>query len=204
MSKGKLFILAGPSGAGKATLVHALLAADAKVQLSISFTTRAPREGEQNGREYHFVSREEFLAMAGRGEFLEHAEVHGNLYGTSQKWISDAMARGQDILLEIDVQGAQQVRRIFDGAVGVFILPPSAEILEQRLRNRGTDSEEAIVKRLANAREEIAHVGEFDYVIVNEHIDEAVRDIIGVVRAERLRFLAQAERNSALIASLQG
>lgn len=204
MSKGKLFILAGPSGAGKATLVHALLAADSKVQLSISFTTRAPREGEQNGREYHFVSREEFLAMVERGEFLEHAEVHGNLYGTSQKWINDAMARGQDILLEIDVQGAQQVRKLFNGAVGVFILPPSAEILEQRLRNRGTDSEAAIVQRLANAREEIAHVGEFDYVIVNEHIDEAVRDIIGVVRAERCRFPAQAERHSALIASLQG
>ncbi|MGQ5523477.1 guanylate kinase [Chitinimonas sp. PSY-7] len=204
MSKGKLFILAGPSGAGKATLVHALLAADSKVQLSISFTSRAPREGEKNGREYHFVSREEFLAMASRGEFLEHAEVHGNLYGTSQKWINDAMSRGQDILLEIDVQGAQQVRRVFDNSVGVFVLPPSAEVLERRLRNRGTDSEDAIVKRLANARQEITHVGEFDYVIVNEHIDEAVRDIIGVVRAERLRYIAQADRHRDLIASLQG
>jgi len=204
MSKGKLFVVAGPSGAGKATLVRGLLAADARVQLSVSFTSRAPRDGEQDGRDYHFVSREEFLAMVNRGEFLEHAEVHGNLYGTSQKWITDAMAAGQDILLEIDVQGAQQVRKIFGDEIGIFILPPSAEVLEQRLRNRGTDSEEAIVRRLANAREEIARLAEFDYVIVNEHIDQAVRDIIGIVRAERCKVAAQSERHQTLIASLQG
>ena len=142
--------------------------------------------------------------MVNRGEFLEHAEVHGNLYGTSQKWITDAMAAGQDILLEIDVQGAQQVRKIFGDEIGIFILPPSAEVLEQRLRNRGTDSEDAIVRRLANAREEIARLAEFDYVIVNEHIDQAVRDIIGIVRAERCKVAAQSERHQTLIASLQG
>lgn len=204
MSKGKLLVVAGPSGAGKATLVRALLAADAKVQLSISFTTRAPRDGEEDGRDYHFVSRDEFQAMVNRGEFVEHAEVHGNLYGTSQKWITDSMDAGVDILLEIDVQGAQQVRRLFADTVGIFILPPSRDILEQRLRNRGTESEEAIVRRLANAREEISRVDEFDYVIVNEHIDVAVRDIIGIVRAERCRIAAQSERHQALISSLKG
>ncbi|WP_308446489.1 guanylate kinase [Chitinimonas sp. BJYL2] len=203
MSKGKLFIVAGPSGAGKATLVRALLAADSNVQLSISFTTRAPREGEADGRDYHFVSRETFLAMVDHGDFLEHAEVHGNLYGTSQTWINEVIAKGQDILLEIDVQGAQQVRRHFAEAVGIFILPPSAEVLEQRLRNRGTESEEAILRRLANAREEISHVGEFNYVIINEHIDQAVRDIIGIVRAERCHFASQAVRHNALINALQ-
>jgi guanylate kinase len=203
MSKGKLLIVAGPSGAGKATLVRALLAADSRVQLSVSFTSRAPRDGEVEGRDYHFVSREQFLAMVNHGDFLEHAEVHGNLYGTSQSWITEAMAAGQDILLEIDVQGAQQVRRSFPEAVGIFILPPSAEILEQRLRGRGTDSEEAIVRRLANARGEIAQVSSFDYVIINEHIDLAVRDIVGIVRAERCKLAAQAERHADLIASLQ-
>lgn len=203
MSKGKLLIVAGPSGAGKATLVRALLAADSKVQLSISFTSRAAREGEADGRDYHFVSREEFLAMVNRGEFLEHAEVHGNLYGTSQKWINDTMAAGQDILLELDVQGAQQVRKLFADAIGIFILPPSSDVLEQRLRGRGTDSEEAILRRLANARGEVARVSEFDYVIVNQHIDEAVRDIVGIVRAERCRVSSQSERHAALIASLQ-
>lgn len=204
MSKGKLFIVAGPSGAGKATLVRGLLAADSRVQLSISFTSRAPREGEEDGRDYHFVSREAFLAKVEHGDFLEHAEVHGNLYGTSQSWITEAMAAGQDILLEIDVQGAQQVRRAFDDSVGIFILPPSSEVLEQRLRNRGTDSEEAIVRRLANARGEIGRLEEFDYAIVNEHIDQAVRDIVGIVRAERCRVAAQSERHCALISSLKG
>jgi guanylate kinase len=203
MSKGKLLIVAGPSGAGKATLVRALLAADAKVQLSISFTSRAARDGEVDGRDYHFVSREDFLAMVSHGDFLEHAEVHGNLYGTSQKWINEAMSAGQDILLEIDVQGAQQVRKIFPEAVGIFILPPSADVLEQRLRGRGTDSEDAIVRRLANARGEIAQLATFDYVIINEHIDMAVRDIVGIVRAERCKMAAQAERHAELISSLQ-
>jgi len=204
MNKGTLFVVTAPSGAGKTTLVLALLAAEPQVQLSISYTTRAPREGEVDGKDYHFISREAFLQMVEHGDFLEHAEVHGNLYGTSQKWISEAIASGRDILLEIDWQGAQQVRKLFPEAIGIFILPPSAAVLEQRLRNRGKDSEEAITRRMENAREEIGHVDEFDYVIVNEHIDLAVRDIVGIVRAERCRLAAQSTRHGALIASLKG
>ncbi|MFC4160153.1 guanylate kinase [Chitinimonas lacunae] len=204
MSKGNIFVVVAPSGAGKTTLVLALLAAEPQVQLSVSYTTRAPREGEVEGRDYHFVSRDAFLAMINHGDFLEHAEVHGNFYGTSQSWINDALATGRDILLEIDWQGAQQVRRHFPEAIGIFILPPSAEVLEQRLRGRGKDSEEAIARRLKNAREEISHIDEADYVIVNEHIDEAVRDIIGIVRAERLRLTRQSVRHGDLIAQLKG
>lgn len=203
-TKGNLYVVAGPSGAGKATLVLALLAAEPQVQLSVSYTSRPARVGEVDGRDYHFVSRETFLEMVNRGDFLEHAEVHGNLYGTSQRWIDDAIAAGRDILLELDVQGAQQVRQRFPDAIGIFILPPSLEVLEQRLRNRGTDSEEAIVRRLSNARREVARLEEFDYVIVNQHIDEAVRDIIGIVRAERLRVAPQSVRHEALIRHLKG
>lgn len=204
MNKGNIYVITAPSGAGKTTLVLALLAAEPQVQLSVSYTTRAPREGEVEGTDYHFVSRETFLQMAEHGDFLEHAEVHGNLYGTSQSWINDAIAGGRDLLLEIDWQGAQQVRRHFPDAVGVFILPPSAEILERRLRKRGKDSDEAIAQRLINAREEIAHVEEFDYVIVNEYIDEAVRDIVAIVRSERLRLVRQSYRHSELITQLKG
>jgi guanylate kinase len=204
MNKGNLYVVTAPSGAGKTTLVLALLAAEPQVQLSVSYTTRAPREGEADGRDYHFVTREKFVEMINHGDFLEHAEVHGNLYGTSQSWITDAISSGRDILLEIDWQGAQQVRKIFPEAIGIFILPPSAAILEQRLRNRGKDSEEAIRQRLINAREEIGHVDEFDYAIVNEHIDLAVRDIVGIVRAERCRLAKQSLRHGELIASLKG
>ncbi|MBV8656488.1 MAG: guanylate kinase [Burkholderiales bacterium] len=204
MNKGNLYVVTAPSGAGKTTLVLALLAAEPQVQLSISYTTRAPREGEVDGKDYHFTSRETFLQMVEHGDFLEHAEVHGNLYGTSQKWISEAIGSGRDILLEIDWQGAQQVRKLFPEAIGIFILPPSSAVLEQRLRNRGKDSEEAITRRMANAREEIGHVDEFDYVIVNEHIDLAVRDIVGIVRAERCRLAPQSARHGDLIASLKG
>ena len=204
MNKGNLYVVTAPSGAGKTTLVLALLAAEPQVQLSVSYTTRAPREGEADGRDYHFVSRDKFMEMVNHGDFLEHAEVHGNLYGTSQSWITDAISSGRDILLEIDWQGAQQVRKIFPDAIGIFILPPSAAVLEQRLRNRGKDSEEAIRQRLINAREEISHVDEFDYAIVNEHIDLAVRDIVGIVRAERCRLAKQSLRHGELIASLKG
>ncbi|MDK2123256.1 guanylate kinase [Parachitinimonas caeni] len=204
MNSGNIYVIAAPSGAGKTTLVLALLAAEPQVQLSISYTSRAPREGEVDGRDYHFVSRETFEAMIARGEFLESAEVYGNYYGTSQVWINEALAAGKDILLEIDTQGAAQVRRLFPQAISTFILPPSAEILEQRLRNRGKDSEDAIERRLKAAREEIAHVEEFDHIIVNEHIDEAVRDIIAIVRAGRLTLNRQVARHSELISKLKG
>ena len=185
--KGNLFIVAAPSGAGKSTLVNAVLAEDRNLTLSVSYTTRAPRPGEVDGREYHFVDLPAFQAMQKRGDFLECAEVHGNHYGTSQKWIADTRSTGRDIVLEIDWQGAQQVRKLFPEAVGIFILPPSMPELERRLRSRGKDSDEAIRQRLHNAREEIEHVGEFDYVIINKDFERARGDLAAVIRAVRLR-----------------
>ncbi|MBM5574820.1 guanylate kinase [Deefgea sp. CFH1-16] len=204
MVKGNLLVVTAPSGAGKTTLVAALLAADNQVQLSISFTTRPPRDGEVNGKDYHFVDRAEFERMIAAGELLEFAEVYGNYYGTSQLWINEVMANGRDILLEIDCQGAEQVRRLFPAAIGIFILPPSLATLESRLRGRGKDSDEVIARRLAVAKEEVNHVDEFDFVIVNEHIDDAIRDIIAVVRTQRLTLARQSERHTALISSLKG
>ena len=157
-----------------------------------------------NGKDYHFVDRAEFERMIAAGELLEFAEVYGNYYGTSQVWINQVMENGRDILLEIDWQGAQQVRRIFPNAIGIFILPPCIDTLENRLRGRGKDTEEVIARRMAVAKEEVNHVDEFDYVIVNEHIDDAVRDIVAVVRAQRLTLLRQSNRHTALISSLKG
>jgi guanylate kinase len=194
---GDLFIISAPSGAGKSSLVGALLAEDRNMALSVSYTTRAPRPGEVEGREYHFVDASTFTAMLERGEFLESAEVHGNRYGTSRKWIADARARGLDIVLEIDWQGARQVRKAFPEAVSVFILPPPPDLqeLERRLRGRGKDSEDAIGRRLANARDEIRHAGEFDYVIINKEFDEARRDLSAIVRASRLTISRQRARH---------
>lgn len=184
---GNIFIVAAPSGAGKSSLVNAVLAEDSNVLLSVSYTTRTPRHGEVDGREYHFVDRTTFAAMLERGEFLESAEVHGNQYGTSQKWITDTRAQGHDIIMEIDWQGAQQIRRLFPETVSLFILPPSLAELERRLRSRGKDSEESIRERMRNATEEIGHVAEFDYVIINKDFEEARRDLAAVIRAVRLR-----------------
>ncbi len=191
---GNLFIVSAPSGAGKSSLVAALLAEDARLALSVSYTTRAPRAGELDGREYHFVDRKAFEAMLERGEFLESAEVHGNRYGTSQKWIAETRARGVDILLEIDWQGAHQVRRAFPDAIGIFVLPPPPVLreLEARLRKRGQDSDEVIARRLRDAREEISHAVEFDYVIINKEFSEAVRDLSAIVRATRVTLSRQA------------
>ncbi len=203
MASGNIFIVTAPSGAGKTTLVAALLAADKQVHLSVSHTTRAPREGEVHGRHYHFVDRSTFEHMIGRGEFLEHAEVYGNYYGTSETWIREQLSAGRDILLEIDWQGAQQVRRVFPQAIGIFILPPSIEALEHRLRGRGKDSEDVIEQRLTVVRSEIDHVAEFDYLVVNEEIDEAVRDLVSIVRANRLTRASQIGRRSRQIAQMQ-
>jgi len=200
---GNLFIVTAPSGAGKTSLVRALLAADANVQLSISYTTRAMRPGEADGRDYHFVSREQFQEMLGRGEFLESAEVYGNYYGTSQTWINQVMQSGKDILLEIDWQGAAQVRRLFPAAIGVFILPPSLPALQQRLQGRGQDSAEVIARRMEAAREDISHVGEFDYAIINDEFDVAVDDLRAVFRAERLAIDRQLARHRDLISMLK-
>jgi guanylate kinase len=200
---GNLFIVTAPSGAGKTSLVRALLAADANVQLSISYTTRAMRPGEADGRDYHFVSREQFQQMLGQGEFLESAEVYGNYYGTSQTWINQVMESGKDILLEIDWQGAAQVRRLFPAAIGVFILPPSLPALQQRLQGRGQDSAETIARRMEAAREDISHVGEFDYAIINDEFDVAVDDLRAVFRAERLKIDRQLARHRDLISMLK-
>jgi guanylate kinase len=200
---GNLFVISAPSGAGKTSLVHALLNINPQIDLSVSYTTRAPRPGEHDGKAYHFVSREIFLAMAERGEFLESAEVYGNFYGTSQIWISQENAKGRDILLEIDWQGAAQIRRLFPGCISVFILPPSLEALEQRLKGRGKDNHEVIAKRMAAVREDVAHVAEFDYVIINDNLNEALRELNAVVLSAKLRCAAQLTRYQTLINQLQ-
>ena len=196
---GNLFIVCAPSGAGKTSLVAELLKTDDKITLSVSYTTRAPRSGELDGREYHFVSQEKFEAMITAGEFLESALVHGNYYGTSKAWIAGQRAAGNDILLEIDWQGAQQVRRVFPDAIGVFVLPPSFETLVSRLNTRAQDAPDVIARRLSAARDEISHVAEFDYVIMNDKFGDAVKDLVAVVRAQRLRLDAQTARHGELI-----
>jgi guanylate kinase len=201
-SAGNVFMVVAPSGAGKSTLVNALLARDAGIELSISFTTRAPRPAELNGREYHFTDVADFLARRARGEFLESAEVHGNYYATSRQWIGERLAQGRDVLLEIDWQGARQVRGSFPQAVGIFILPPSIEALEARLHARGQDSPQAISRRLLAAGSEIAHAAEFDYVIINEQFDRALEQLAAVVAATRLRYASQQARHRDLFAQL--
>jgi len=202
MVKGNLFVITAPSGAGKTSLVRALLEADSQAMLSISYTTRPMRPGEVDGKDYHFVTREAFEAMLDKGDFLESAEVYGNYYGTSQPWLEGAMNSGNDVILEIDWQGAAQVRKLFPEAVGVFILPPSVDVLRQRLKGRGQDSEEVIAKRVAAAKEDMSHVNEFDYVIINNQFDVALQDLLAVFRAERLRLDRQMARHAAMISEL--
>jgi guanylate kinase len=199
---GSLFVVAAPSGAGKSTLVNALLAQEPGIKLSISTTTRPPRPGEQHGREYFFTSPEDFVARADAGEFLEWAEVHGNYYGTSRLMVEKEMKTGTDILLEIDWQGARQVRKQFPDAAGIFILPPSIAALEERLYKRGQDEPHVITKRLLAAGGEIAHAPEFDYAIINEEFDVALSEIRAIVKATRARFPQQAARNASLFAQL--
>jgi len=193
--KGLLFVITAPSGAGKSTLINAVLHDMPQLRLSVSYTTRAPRPGETDGREYHFVDDAKFLAMLSRGEFLEAAEVHGFRYGTSQKVIVDTLERGQDLLLEIDWQGAQQVRKLYPDCVGVFIMPPSLAELERRMRSRGLDSDAVIGRRMAAAKEEIEHVLEFKYAIINKDFDEAKRDLMAVIRAVRVETSTQFARH---------
>jgi guanylate kinase len=195
---GILFVVSAPSGAGKTSLVKGLLETGSGVRLSISYTTRAPRAGEVNGRDYHFVTRDTFLEMQEAGDFLESAEVYGNLYGTSHRWVRGELAAGRDVLLEIDTQGAAQVRRLFPESVGIFIFPPSLEVLEARLRARSQDSPEVIARRLAAARGEMGHAGAYDYVIINDKLSEALQDLAGIIRAERLRTPRQVSRHGQL------
>ncbi|GAB4061705.1 guanylate kinase [Uliginosibacterium sediminicola] len=195
---GILYIVSAPSGAGKTTLVRALLREDPAIRLSVSYTTRSPREGEEDGVAYNFVDAARFQAMREAGEFLEWAEVHGNYYATSRPWLQAQLAKGQDVLLEIDWQGAAQVRAQFPEAVSIFILPPSYAVLEQRLRGRGTDSAEVIARRLAAARDEMRRVCDFDYAIINNDLPIALLDLQAVTRAARLRTRQTQERNPAV------
>jgi guanylate kinase len=201
-ASGCLFVLAAPSGGGKTSLVRALLEREAGIRLSVSYTTRKPRPGEQDGVHYHFVDAAKFKALKDAGEFLEHAHVHGNWYATSATWLRREVELGHDMLLEIDWQGAQQVRRIMPEAVHIFILPPSLASLKERLDKRGQDSPEVIAQRLDAAREEMRHCGEFDYVIMNQDFARAVDDLSVIVRAARLTASRQQVRHAALIAQL--
>jgi len=200
---GNLYIVSAPSGAGKTSLVSALLEADRGIRKSVSYTTRPTRPGEVNGSHYHFVSVAEFERMALAGDFLESALVHDNRYATSRKWVETQMAADVDIVLEIDWQGAAQVRRLMPAAISIFILPPSFEALMQRLNSRGKDSADVITLRLTNAREEIAHVTDFDYVIINNDFRAAASELQDVIRAERLRTPRQLNRHPALIKRLK-
>ena len=195
MTRGLLFVITAPSGAGKSSLIAKLLEDEQGLALSVSYTTRAPRPGERNGREYHFVELPAFEAMLERGEFLESAEVHGHRYGTSQKVIEEVRASGRDLLLEIDWQGAAQVRRLYPESIGVFILPPSMAELERRLRKRAQDSDEVIRRRLKNTVEEKSHAAEIKYAIINNNFDDARLDLRAIVRAERLATGRQLERH---------
>ena len=201
-TEGTLFIVAAPSGAGKSTLVNALLEREPSISLSISHTTRPPRPGEQYGRHYYFVERAEFEREVSEGIFLEHAEVHGNFYGTSRKTVQDLLQKRRDVLLEIDWQGAAQIRKAKPDCVSVFILPPSRTELERRLRGRGSDSEEVIERRLHNSRGEIAHAHEFDYIVVNDRFEDALDTLQAIVRAVRQRGSLQCQRHEALIREL--
>ncbi|MFD0727599.1 guanylate kinase [Lysobacter brunescens] len=200
--RGTLFIVAAPSGAGKSSIVNACLARDPNIALSISFTSRAPRPGERHAQHYHFVGADEFQRMIDAGDFFEWANVHGDLKGTARQSVEPQLAAGRDVLLEIDWQGAQQVRSKVPDAVGIFILPPSREALEERMRKRGQDSEDVIARRLAAAREEMSHFGEFDYVIVNEVFDTAVDEMCAIFTASRLRRNQQIQRHHEMIQQL--
>jgi guanylate kinase len=199
---GNLFVVAAPSGAGKSSLVKALLELDSHLRVSVSHTTRAPRGQEQNGREYWFISKDEFQHMVDHGDFFEWAEVHGNRYGTSRKGIEARLMAGEDVVLEIDYQGALQIKQLFAHAVLIFILPPSWAELEQRLCRRGEDHPDVIVQRMVNARVEVAQAQHFDYVIINGLFETALFDLKTVVHSQRLKYVAQRRVKSAVFSAL--
>ena len=201
-ASGVLFVVAAPSGGGKSSMVNALLEREPAIRLSISYTTRPPRPGEFEGNHYHFVDVPTFLRLKERGEFLEHAHVHGNWYATSATWLKAQIAAGQDVLLEIDWQGAAQVRRLIPDSVHVFILPPSIDALRERLERRAQDPPDVIAERLKTAREEMRHCGEFDYVIMNQDFARAVDDLSVIVRAARLTAARQQVRHAKALAQL--
>lgn len=200
--QGQLYIITAASGAGKTSLVKALLQLDDQLKISVSHTTRAPRVGEVDGVDYHFVSDATFLSLLDAGQFLESADVHGRRYGTSKMAVDDALQTGQDVILEIDWQGAAQVRKSYPKSVSIFILPPSITALEERLNNRGQDSAEVIALRVAAARDEMRHVNEFDYVTINDSFDIALQDLRAIICSHRLRAAVQLEQHAALLQSL--
>jgi guanylate kinase len=202
MSFGTLFVVSAPSGAGKTTLVGRLLAADPHITESVSYTTRLPRPSEVEGIAYHFIDVPTFNQMKARGEFLESASVHGNYYGTSRIWLQAQMHAGHDVLLEIDWQGAEQVRRAFSNVVTIFIMPPSIVELERRLRGRGSDAEEVVQTRVNGALAEMRHVNEFDFVIINNDLDTAHGDMLAAVRASRLHFSRQRAKHPEVFCCL--
>ncbi|MGA9342940.1 MAG: guanylate kinase [Rhodanobacteraceae bacterium] len=200
---GTLFIVAAPSGAGKTSLVKALLEREPGISLSVSYTSRLPRPGEIDGVHYHFVSREVFERMAAADLFFEYADVHGDLKGTAVSAVEPLLAAGRDVLLEIDWQGARQVRRKLSDCLGIFILPPSREELERRLRARASDSADAIARRLADSRADIARADEFEFLVVNDDFVQAIDDLRAIVNCQRLRTARQCERHAALLADLK-
>lgn len=202
MSKSQLYILSAPSGAGKTSLVARLIAEDKNITVSVSHTTRPVRGGEQNGVNYFFVGKEAFLAIAGKAGFLEHAEVFGNFYGTSAAWVDETLARGEDVILEIDWQGAQQVRRQRPDAVSIFIIPPSLAALGERLQERGQDSPEVIQERLREAAADISHCVEYDYLVVNDKFSEALHDLKSIFCSQRLRVPKQQEKQKNRLAEM--
>jgi len=199
---GNLFVVAAPSGAGKSSLVKALLELDSHLAVSVSHTTRKPRGQERDGREYHFIDEPSFRAMVERGDFFEWAQVHGHLYGTSRSGVEARLQRGEDVILEIDWQGALQIKALFPYAVLIFILPPSYEELLQRLQRRGEDGDEVIAQRMVNAREEVAQARHFDFVIINGLFETALFDLKTVVHSQRLKYAAQKRNKSQVFAAL--
>lgn len=199
---GNLYIITAASGTGKTSLVRALLELDPQVKLSVSYTTRKPRPGEVDGVDYHFVDEAEFMRMLEEGDFLESAQVHGARYGTSQNRVDIGLQDSNDLILEIDWQGAEQVRRLYQQAISIFILPPTLEALEHRLTGRGQDSAEVIARRLAAAHEEMSHVAEFDYVIINDKFEMALQDLCAIVRTQRLKCEKQLRQHEALLKTL--
>lgn len=201
---GNLFIVAAPSGAGKSSLVNALLKREPGIKLSVSYTSRGPRPGEIDGVHYHFVTKEKFLGMVDQGDFLEHALVHGDLKGTAKSAVEGRLAAGEDVLLEIDYQGARIVRALLPKTISIFILPPSREELELRLRRRAQDSEEVIRRRMKGSHEEMAHAHEFDYIVINDRFDTALEQLVTIVHASRLRRDSQLLRHESLLRQLLG
>lgn len=199
---GSMLMLVAPSGAGKSSLVKALLEKDSAIQLSISCTTRSPRPGEENGREYHFLTKEDFLKRKEAGDFLEWAEVHGNYYGTSKSWIEAQMQSGKDVLLEIDWQGARQIQKMISDTIWIFILPPSIQALEERLRKRGQDDEKTILARVSAAKDELSHAREADYLVVNDLFESALFELRQIISTSRLRASSQLSKHHRLATEL--